>query len=68
VRDPERIDRILAALRLAWRNHPDMRLGQLYVNLTGTVSGVWNFEDDALEGRLDEFLATGKFGEVAKGG
>lgn len=32
MRDPARIDRILAALRAAWVEHPDLRLGQLIVN------------------------------------
>ena len=33
MRDPERIPLILAALEREWRKEPDVRLGQLLVNL-----------------------------------
>lgn len=33
MRDPERIPMILAALERRWREQPDIRLGQLIVNL-----------------------------------
>jgi hypothetical protein len=32
MRDPTRIDDVLAALRAAWTESPDLRLGQLIVN------------------------------------
>ena len=32
MRDPQRIDDVLAALREAWLESPDLRLGQLLIN------------------------------------
>ena len=51
MRDPERIDRVLAALREAWLAEPDWRLGQLLVNVLRDGQGrvveeAWNVEDD----------------------
>ena len=57
MRDPARIDRVLALLRAYWKRYPDLRLGQIVVNAaTGTWAGIDPFymEDDALERRLAE--------------
>ena len=35
MRDPTRIDKVLAVLRAAWLEQPDTRLTQLVVNATG---------------------------------
>jgi hypothetical protein len=51
MRDPSRIDDVLAALRAAWVESPDLRLGQLVVNAvrpTQPCLAVFNVEDDAL--------------------
>lgn len=32
MRDPERIDRIIARLRVVWKQNPDLRLGQIIGN------------------------------------
>jgi hypothetical protein len=32
MRDPKRIDKVLAALGKLWKKHPDQRLGQLLEN------------------------------------
>ena len=59
-RDPERIDAILAAIGEIWRAHPDMRLGQLLVNLLDPEwNKLFNIEDDVLAQRLREFNETG---------
>lgn len=78
----ERIDRILAKLRALWLDEPDMRLGQLVVNVVrsgaigkpevcvvragsiggpegGTVSDVFNIEDDDFEGLVEDTLKGG---------
>jgi hypothetical protein len=68
MRDPARQERILAKLKLIW-NRPecrDMRLGQLYLNLTRTPDGatlgdVWSVEDEEFEMCLDHFLETGEW-------
>lgn len=43
MRDPARIDRVLAALRAEWLTQPDTRLTQLVINATG-VSGETDFD------------------------
>jgi len=51
MRDPARIDDVLAALRAAWVESPDLRLGQLVVNAvrpTQPCPEVFYAEDDAL--------------------
>lgn len=47
MRDPKRIDPILAKVRKAWVRHPDMRLGQLVMLLAGDAD-LWEIEDDQL--------------------
>jgi uncharacterized protein YihD (DUF1040 family) len=48
-RDPKRIDEILAELRELWMKCPDLRLGQLVVNIIGPsqpTPEVFYVEDD----------------------
>jgi hypothetical protein len=53
MRDPARIDRLLAAVRRVWIQHPDSRLGQLIVNAARMrdpdAVDVFNVEDEHLE-------------------
>jgi len=59
-RDPERIDRVIDALRELWHRHPDYRLTQLVVNLTGKVAPeVFSFEDEPFERQLRRWLDHG---------
>ena len=59
-RDPERIDPMLSALGELWRRHPDYRLTQLIVNLTGKVAPeVFYFEDEPLERQIRAWLERG---------
>lgn len=49
MRDPERIDRIIEKLRLLWHQNPDMRLGQVVMNLARKDHGfkdMWEIEDE----------------------
>lgn len=48
MRDPARIDKVLAVLRAAWKASPDVRLGQLVLNATGARDflGVYQTEDE----------------------
>ena len=57
MRDPDRIGRIIVKLQAAWQLGPDMRLGQLLVNLGGPEDDVYETEDDLWETQLDEFIA-----------
>lgn len=59
-RDPARIAEILSLITQVWKQHPDMRLGQLIVNLLDPKPNpVFMVEDDILRDRLKDFLATG---------
>jgi len=56
MRDPNRIDEVLGALREYWVAHPDMRLGQILVNLIGAkfAADIFYVEDDTLLERFKE--------------
>lgn len=59
-RDPRRIDATLDALRGAWKSDPDMRLGQLLLNVTRTDGDtdfprLWNIEAGALRPLLRQW-------------
>lgn len=56
MRDPNRIDRVLAKVRTLWKQVPDWRLGQLLVNLTEVDEGLFYLEDDKLEERIEKWL------------
>ena len=58
MRDPARIDVVLAALRAAWVDSPNLRLGQLIVNAvrpSNPCPEVFHAEDDALLRGLTSF-------------
>ena len=60
-RDPLRIDATLDALRGAWQRDPDMRLGQLLLNVTRATDGntsdrrLWSIEAAELRTLLREW-------------
>lgn len=67
MRDPARIDRILAALGEYWKANPDMRLGQIVVTLVRSTSSSTHFfsapevfyiEDDRIETALGPLANT----------
>lgn len=48
MRDPNRIDPLLAKLSEAWKKYPDQRFGQFVTNFFGASrQDVWHTEDDA---------------------
>jgi uncharacterized protein YihD (DUF1040 family) len=51
MRNPKRIDEILGTLSKIWKSNPDMRFGQLLINLgiAQDTARTWNIEDDELE-------------------
>ena len=62
MRDPKRIDRVLATIRGAWLKVPDWRLGQLLVNVVEPrepCPELFSVEDDQLE-HLVARLSEGK--------
>jgi hypothetical protein len=57
VRDPARIDRILALIKRIWLIGPDLRLLQLLVNVAPRLLiAPYAFEDDELEAALKEWV------------
>jgi len=64
MRDPDRIDAMLADLAAVWRKNPDMRLGQLVVNLVRPKEPcpeVFSFEDTKLHKRIRKALDDAPF-------
>jgi uncharacterized protein YihD (DUF1040 family) len=66
MRDPERIDRLLAKLEKLWQTSPDLRLGQLLYHVISNAQGgpmnlsrVVNIEDDSVEASLERALEFG---------
>ena len=48
MRDPKRIDEILKELGKLWKEHPDLRLGQLIMAVTGEkahIGDIFHIED-----------------------
>lgn len=52
MRDPKRIDRMMALLLDYWKKNPDMRLAQIVVNAAGN-SEPFHIEDDLVEQGLN---------------
>ena len=48
MRDKERIPNILARLEKVWEKYPDLRLGQLIVNVVDDASLLYMLEDKEL--------------------
>lgn len=58
MRDPQRIDEILDELRDFWKKYPDLRLGQLVVNVVAPnepTPEVFYIEDTEFMFRLKKF-------------
>ena len=57
MRPEARIDAILARLKEHWSANPDIRLGQLLMNLTSDLDySLFQVEDDLLYARLGEAI------------
>ena len=60
MRDPKRLDRILALLKKRWLKNDDQRFGQMLIN-NGIVTDdyqTWSLEDDLLEEHLNKLENT----------
>lgn len=60
MRDPARIDRVIEKLRDLWKLQPDMRLGQLLVNVirpSQPCPQIFYAEDTDTEQKLTQYLA-----------
>ena len=55
LRDPKRIDTILSQIKVYWKNHPDLRFGQVVASIhsqIGLERDMFNVEDDLTESIL----------------
>lgn len=62
MRDEKRIKPILELIEKIWASYPDLRFGQLLINL-GLIKDeihAWNYEDEELEKHLMEISSTWK--------
>ena len=57
MRDKKRIQRILKLIKEHWNKHPDLRFGQLLINMGIIEDSIrtWLNEDDGLEKYLEEY-------------
>ncbi len=53
MRDPKRIEKVLADIKAIWKKYPDMRLGQLIGNVL-EGSSLYYVEDDGLVSALKD--------------
>lgn len=56
MRNPNRIDELLQILGEYWHRNPDLRLGQIVVNLS-CGRDPYHVEDDTLQDRLVKLLS-----------
>ena len=57
MRNPERIDRILKLISVAWHESPDLRLGQLLYNFADFRGDIFHIEDGVTETILIDSLS-----------
>lgn len=61
MRNPERIDEILAAIGVIWKKYPDQRFFQLISNIPwkNITQDTFFYEDDKVLESLNEFIKKG---------
>lgn len=57
MRDPKRIDTILNRIKRIWNKYPDLRLGQLIVNVISDDSILYMLEDEEMVRSLEDFYS-----------
>jgi uncharacterized protein YihD (DUF1040 family) len=56
MRDPERIEAMIALIRKIWYRAPDLRLTQLIMNALKMNDDPYYVEDDKLKKALEEYI------------
>jgi uncharacterized protein YihD (DUF1040 family) len=56
MRDPERIEPMIALIRKIWYRAPDLRLTQLIMNALKMNDDPYYVEDDKLKKALEEYI------------
>lgn len=54
-RDPKRIDEVLNRLKRLWKIYPDLRLGQLMVNIVGVDQDMFYLEDQDFVNAIEDY-------------
>ena len=57
MRDPKRIRPFLEKLAEGWERYPDLRFGQLVMDIVPDSDRLWNCEEAEFLRRLDSFVA-----------
>jgi uncharacterized protein YihD (DUF1040 family) len=55
MRDPKRIDEVINRVKRAWKTYPDLRLGQLLLNVADDKN-LYYLEDDELVFLMEDYL------------
>jgi hypothetical protein len=62
-RDPKRVERMLELIGELWRKYPQLRLGQLLVNVEHRFTCcAFSIEDEEVEAAMRKVLSQGGFG------
>ena len=56
MRDPKRIDEVLRLLKIYWDTHPDLRLGQIVVNITQKNDPFYVEDEDFIRKLMMEII------------
>lgn len=56
MRNPERIRPFLDKVAEAWEKYPDLRFGQLVMDIVPDTDRLWNCEEEEFLNRLDNFV------------
>ena len=56
-RDPARIPLVMVKLEQLWQRLPQLRLGQLIMNVRNEIPDLYTIEDAELVAKLEEFYA-----------
>ena len=57
MRNPERIRPFLDKIAEAWEKYPDLRFGQLVMDIVPDSDRLWNCEEDEFLNRLESFVS-----------
>lgn len=55
MRDSKRINKCLRKIKEVWSKNPDLRLGQLLLNIVPSVNSLYFIEDEELINLLEKF-------------
>lgn len=66
MRDPAKIDKMINIIRAVWKESPDLRLGQLIMNISPGGQDIFYLEDDRLLDAMKDELARARLRNLRK--